>query len=146
MKRLSAIAAVLVLATGALAPVASVHAEGAADGLKSGMQAGLGELDKTLDKVGATADQKTKIKAILFDAIMSMSSAAAPVKVTVQTFGQALMSPTVDRAQLEHARVMMVGNFDAFSKVMVKAVGDAADVLTPEQRAKLAALAKKKGS
>ena len=141
--RILALAAVLALSIGAPSSPALAQAAG---GLKSGMQAGLGELDKTLDKIGATPDQKTKIKAILFDAFTSMASAGPSVKTTARSFGQALMAPTVDRAGLERARVMAVGDFDSVSRVLVKALGDAADVLTPAQRAKLADMAKKKAS
>jgi Spy/CpxP family protein refolding chaperone len=103
------------------------------------MDMGMNALDKMLAKVDATPDQKAKIKAVIFDAFMSMASQAQALKTTGSEFGAALMAPHVDRAGLETARVSAVAEFDTFSKVMVKAIGDAAEVLTPEQRAKLAA-------
>ena len=106
--------------------------------------AGMGALDRTLDKVGATTDQKTKIKAIMFDAVMSMGTEGPALKATAAAFSQSLMAPHVDRAALEGARASAVADFDVFSKVLVKAIGDAAEVLTPEQRAKLAASVKPK--
>ncbi len=100
---------------------------------------GLNQLDKMLDKADATPDQRTKIKAIMMDAFMSMAGIAPQVKATAAEFAKSLMSPHVNRADLETARVSAVADFDSFTKVMVKAIGDAAETLTPEQRAKLAA-------
>jgi protein CpxP len=123
------------------APVAPAAAKGGVN-LAS---AGMGVLDKALNKADATPDQKAKIKAILLGAFMSLAGQAPALKATAASYGAALMAPDVDRAGLERARVSTVAEFDAFSKVMVQAIGDAAEVLTPEQRAKLAASAKPKG-
>jgi Spy/CpxP family protein refolding chaperone len=108
------------------------------------LDAGMNALDKTLAKADATPEQKAKIKAVIFDAVMSLAAQGQALKTTGSQFGAALMAPHVDRSELETARVSAVAEFDAFSKVMVKAIGDAAEVLTPEQRAKLAASAKPK--
>lgn len=109
------------------------------------LETGMNALDKTLAKADATPDQKAKIKAVIFDAFMSLGAQAPTIKTTATAFATSLMTPRVDRAGLESARVLAVSEFDAFSKVMVKAIGDAAEVLTPGQRAKLAPAAKPKG-
>jgi protein CpxP len=144
-----ALAAMLALpiiasAQDAAAPSAPAAAAPATKGAL-GMSMGMNEIDKVLTKADATPDQKAKIKAIMFDAFMSMGAEAPAVKATLSAFGASLTAPHVDRAALESARVSLVSDFDTFSKVMVKAIGDAAEVLTPEQRAKLAASAKPKG-
>lgn len=142
---------VALVAAGLAAPVAGFAAESpkpaAAAAVKPGLDlnAGMGALDKLLAKADATPDQSTKIKAIIFDAVMSLGGQAQAFKATAASFGKSLMAPRVNRADLESARVSAVADFDTLSKVMVKAIGDAADVLTPEQRAKLAASAAKKG-
>lgn len=129
-------------------PVASFAADPpaqAAAAPKPGLNLNMGmnQIDKMLDKAEATPDQRTKIKAILMGAFMSMSSLAPQVKATVSGLGKSLMAPHISRSDLEAARVSTVADFDAFTRVMFKAIGDAADTLTPEQRAKLARSASK---
>jgi Spy/CpxP family protein refolding chaperone len=51
---------------------------------------------------------------------------------------QLLTAPTVDRPALEALRAAQLAEADAASRRMVQAIADAAEVLTPEQRAKLA--------
>ncbi len=153
MPRVGGSLAALALATsiatvGLAAPVSAFAADPPAQGSpppKPGLNLNMGmnQIDKMLDKVDATPDQRTKIKAILMDAFMSMGSLAPEVKATVSGLGKSLMAPRVSRADLEAARLSTVADFDAFTKVMFKAIGDAADTLTPEQRAKLAKSASK---
>ena len=49
-----------------------------------------------------------------------------------------LAEPTVDRAAIEALRAEQVARADAASKRLARALGDAAEVLTPEQRKQLA--------
>jgi Spy/CpxP family protein refolding chaperone len=49
-----------------------------------------------------------------------------------------LLQPTMDRAALEALRAEQIASADEASKKLVQFLADAADVLTPEQRAKLA--------
>jgi hypothetical protein len=49
-----------------------------------------------------------------------------------------LIQPTVDRAALEKLRADQISTHEAVSKQLVQAVADAADVLSPEQRRKIA--------
>jgi Spy/CpxP family protein refolding chaperone len=51
-----------------------------------------------------------------------------------------LSAPTIDRAALEQLRSDRMADFDQASKVLVQTLADAADVLRPDQRAKLAAM------
>lgn len=93
---------------------------------------------KALDSVDATDEQKQKIKAI-FD------KAREDVKATRGQPGQmrdqmkALFEqPTIDRDAVEAMRKARVQKMDDASKIMTTAMIDAAEVLTPDQRAKLA--------
>ena len=49
-----------------------------------------------------------------------------------------LTAPTIDRAQLEALRVQQSQMRETVSRRMLQAMADAAEVLTPEQRAKVA--------
>jgi len=84
-----------------------------------------------------TAEQKARLTTI----IRSAHADLAPVH---QQFHQAhdraralLMQPHVDRAALESLRADQIRQLDAASRRLVQAVGDAADMMTPEQRARL---------
>ena len=140
-----AVAAALVLPSMASAQASPPPPPPPAKGGVNLAASGMNKLDEVLAKADATPDQKAKIKAVIVDAFMSLAAQAPALKTTGTAFGASLMAPHVDRAGLESARVSAVAEFDTFSKVMVKAIGDAAEVLTPEQRAKLAASAKPKG-
>jgi Spy/CpxP family protein refolding chaperone len=49
-----------------------------------------------------------------------------------------LAAPTIDRAQIENLRLQQLQIHETVSRRMTQAFTDAAEVLTPEQRAKLA--------
>jgi protein CpxP len=97
-------------------------------------------IDKAVEQYAADAspDQKARLAAIA-------KAAAADLRPAHEQFRQAharahelLMAPVVDRAALEQLRVLQMQKMDAISQRILAAVEDAADVLTPEQRAKFA--------
>ena len=49
-----------------------------------------------------------------------------------------LSAPTIDRAAIERLRAEQIQGADAVSKRMAQAFADAAEVLTPDQRKKVA--------
>jgi periplasmic protein CpxP/Spy len=105
-----------------------------------GGMAGMGDkLDQTLSKVGATPDQKAKIQSIALTAMGSLMALKPKVTQTPGQLQRLLTGPTVDRAGLEQLRLGLVADLDQASKTLFAALADAADTLTPEQRAKLAA-------
>ena len=84
-----------------------------------------------------TPEQKARLISI-------MRSAHAEIGPMHQQLHQAherartlLMQPHVDRAALETLRAEQIRQIDAASRRFVQAMGDAADMLTPEQRALL---------
>ncbi len=91
-----------------------------------------------LADVDATADQKSRIGAIARQAAADL----APMRKThrdLRSKSSALLTqPTIDRAQLEALRAQQMQLGDAVSRRMLQAIEDAAEVLTPEQRGKLA--------
>jgi Spy/CpxP family protein refolding chaperone len=102
-----------------------------------GMMAGRG-LDRMLDSVNATADQRTQIKKIADAArtdLMAQHQAAQGLR---QQGMQLFTQPTVDANAAEQLRLQMLQQHDAASKRMLQAMLDISRVLTPEQRKQMA--------
>ena len=91
-----------------------------------------------LDDVGATAEQKQRVAQIAKEGVQELMPMRAQHKAArgraVDLFSQA----TIDRAAIEQLRVEELQLGEAASKRIAKAIADAAEVLTPEQRVKLA--------
>jgi protein CpxP len=94
-----------------------------------------------LGKVDATPEQKTRIKAIVQDALKDLSQVREEHIKNRNAFMAALTQPTVDRATLKQLRQSEMQLAESVSDRFVNAIADAADVLTPEQRGKLAQMA-----
>ena len=127
----------------------AVHAQGPhgmrgshhADGPGFGMMGGHAE--RMLDLVDATDAQRSQIKQIMDTAKAELKSQHADGK-RLREQGMVLFSaPVIDAAAIEALRVQMQQHQDAASKRMSQAMVDAARVLSPEQRAKLAERMKK---
>lgn len=97
-------------------------------------------IEKMLTAVDATPDQKAGIKSILHKGFESVGPFHDKLASAHGDLHKLLTAPTIDRAALEQLRVARMADFDEASKVMVQTMADAAEVLSPEQRAKLASL------
>jgi Spy/CpxP family protein refolding chaperone len=90
-----------------------------------------------LADIDATDDQRAKIATILKGAANDL----APLRTQHQDARKKTMAllaaPTVDRTQLEAIRVQQMQLADTASRRITQAFADAADVLNPDQRAKL---------
>jgi len=93
-------------------------------------------------EVDATAAQRDKLTAIAKAAAKDL----LPLRDKLQSGHQQALAiagaPTVDRAAIEKLRGEQMALADTASKRMTQAMADAAEVLTPEQRQKLAQRAK----
>lgn len=119
------------------ADTAMSHAMGHGGG-HGGMHAMMGaHLDEMLAKVDATPDQKTRIHGIMKDAMAAMGPVHERLAATHGEIHRLLAAPTVDRAALEQLRAARMADIDQASKVLVRAMADAADVLDARQREKL---------
>lgn len=87
--------------------------------------------------IGASADQVTRIDAYLNAAMGEMKAAHDGLANTHRKLAALLLSPTVDQSQVEMLRAGQVEALDQASRQMIAAMEEAAQVLTPEQRAKL---------
>lgn len=102
-------------------------------------------IDRMIAKIApeATPQQQARLKEIANAAFADLKPLRAELRATHARVHQLLMAPAVDRAALEALRVEQVQRFDAVSKRMTAALADAADVLTPEQRLRMAEHMKK---
>lgn len=135
------------VAGGLTLPILTASAEDAA--MHGAMHAGghgemhammMQHLDKMLTAVDATPDQKSRIMSILGGAMKSMGGAHEKIHDGMRRFHTLLSAPTIDRGALESVRASEIAEVDAGSKTLVAAMADAAEVLTPAQRAKLATM------
>lgn len=86
----------------------------------------------------ATADQKARLAAIAKAAMADVKPLKARSQAARAESTRLLTQPMIDRAALERVRADQVGIHDAISRRMSQAWADAAEVLTPAQRAKIA--------
>jgi protein CpxP len=98
----------------------------------------LEHMQAMLTKIGASDAQKSQIEGLLKPALAEMKSAHESHSAAFRQFHEALAAPSIDRARLETLRAEQMKSLDEASKLMVTAVSDAADVLSPDQRAALA--------
>jgi protein CpxP len=97
-------------------------------------------VSKMLDQVGASADQKTRIQAILRTGFAPMAGVHEEMRQTHASLHAIFSAPTIDRAALEQVRAGEIAKLDQASRTMTTALADAAEVLTPEQRVKLSSV------
>jgi Spy/CpxP family protein refolding chaperone len=91
-----------------------------------------------LSKVDATPEQKSKIGDIAKTAVKELAPLRAQHQAARAKAMELFTQPTVDRAALEKLRADELQLAETVSKRATQAIADAADVLTPAQRVKLA--------
>ncbi len=91
-----------------------------------------------LTRIGATDAQKAQIPALLEPALNEMKAMHEQHSAAHDQFHEALLAPSVDRARLELLRAEHVKALDAATRRVLTAMSDAAEILSPEQRAALA--------
>ncbi len=95
-------------------------------------------LDRMLTVVNATDAQRSSIKAIFDNMFVQMQPIHQQRKQLHAALVGALTADPVDGAAVEKQRVQVTALMDQGSQVFTKALVDAAQVLTPEQRQTLA--------
>jgi Spy/CpxP family protein refolding chaperone len=97
-------------------------------------------VDKMIEQFAADAspDQKSRLSAIARAALTDLAPVHAQLREAHARAHALLMAPVVDRAALEQVRAEQMQRMDLVSRRILAAVEDAADVLTPEQRARFA--------
>ena len=133
-----AIAASLVAIVGGT--LAFAHSGGSHHGHTQGRgTAGhLEHMQAMLTQVGASDAQKAQIDGLLKPAFEEMKAAHDAHSAAFKQFHDEITAPSIDRARLESLRAGQLKSLDEASRRMVTAIADAAEVLSPDQRAALA--------
>ena len=96
------------------------------------------KIERLLDQVDASDDQRERVLAIVNDAAADLQEDRGLRGETWQGLVAALTGDTIDRAALEMLRQQKLETVDHMSQRMLTALADVAEVLTPAQRAELA--------
>src|SRR5262249_1499961 len=88
-------------------------------------------------EIDATADQQSKLQGIVKAAVKDLFPMREKMQAARQQARDLLTQPSVDRAAIEKLRTEQMATLDTISKRLAQALGDAADVLSPEQRKKI---------
>ena len=94
--------------------------------------------DWLLSRIDATDEQRQRVKAIVQATVQDLGQVRDQHIQNRQMLLQALAQPTIDRTALEDIRQAGLHLVDTASARIITALEDVADVLTPEQRTKLA--------
>jgi Spy/CpxP family protein refolding chaperone len=89
-------------------------------------------------EIDATADQQDKLRALVKGTVKDLVPMRDKTQAARAKARELLTQQAIDRAEIERFRTEQVALADAFSKRVTLAIGDAAEILTPEQRRKLA--------
>ena len=92
-------------------------------------------------EIDATPEQQDKLRAIVRDGVKDLLPVREKLMAARATARELLTQDAVDRAAIEKFRTDMLATHDAVSRRLLQAVADAAEVLTPAQRRKIADMA-----
>lgn len=101
-------------------------------------------VDRFLKGVDATDAQRSQIQQVVRTAAADLQPIHATVRGLRQQMQQLFAAPVVDARAVEATRVQLVQQHDQASKRISQAMLDISAVLSPEQRAKLAAKMKER--
>ncbi|MGZ8492980.1 MAG: Spy/CpxP family protein refolding chaperone, partial [Gemmatirosa sp.] len=88
-------------------------------------------------ELDATDAQQDKLRSVVKAAVTDLVPMREKAQSARLKERELLTKPTIDRAEIEKFRTEQLALADAFTKRVAQAVGDAAEILTPEQRLKL---------
>lgn len=99
---------------------------------------GAGPMGAMLDAADASKEQRIKIRQIMVAAEEDVRAMHANPGEQRDAMARLLAQPRIDAAAVEKLRTQNLARHEAVSKRMSQAMVEAANVLTPEQRAKAA--------
>jgi protein CpxP len=94
--------------------------------------------DRIVSEVDGTPEQKQRITAITQGAMTDMMPLREKMRDGRRRSVELLRAPAIDRGAIEALRAEQIALADGASKRLAQAMADTAEVLTPEQRVKLA--------
>lgn len=89
-------------------------------------------------EIDATNDQQEKLRNVMRGAVKDILPMREKAHAARARARELLTQDKIDRAEIEKFRTEQAQLADAFSKRVAQAIGDAAEILTPEQRRKIA--------
>lgn len=89
-------------------------------------------------RIDASGEQQSKLITIARETVKDIVPLRQQAGDARREAVKLMTAPQIDRAAIEKLRADQVAAMDAISKRMVKGIADAAEVLTPEQRQKVA--------
>jgi Spy/CpxP family protein refolding chaperone len=95
-------------------------------------------IGRLIQDAGGTPQQKDRLVAIATAAMADLKPLREQMRQARRTGLELLAMPVIDRQALEQLRAMQMQAADAKSRRMTQAMAEAAEVLTPEQRVKVA--------
>ena len=96
------------------------------------------KIDGMLDEVDATDDQRERVQAIVTATLADLEGARDLKREMRQDLVAVFTAETIDRGELEALRLRKLETVDSMSLRVLTGLADAAEVLTPAQRAELA--------
>lgn len=126
-----------VIAIGAGAAVAQNFGKGHGGMGHMGMRYAEHRMERVMEDIGASDEQQDRIFAIVDKTRADLRPMGREFRGMREEVATLLAAPTIDKAAVEALRVKRIAEVDAASKTAVAAMVEAAEVLTPEQRAKL---------
>ena len=85
-------------------------------------------------EIDATKEQQDKLVTVAKSAIKDLLPMRGKISEARTKVRDLLTQPTIDRSAIEKLRAEQMELFDAASKRVMQAIGDAAEILTPTQR------------
>jgi periplasmic protein CpxP/Spy len=119
---------------------AQAHAWGRRGGLDPEERARRMEwrIGRLVQEAGGTPQQKDRLVAIAMAALADLRPLREQMRKSRQRGLELLATPVIDRRALEQVRATQMQLADAKSRRTLQAMAEAAEVLTPEQRLKVA--------
>lgn len=102
-------------------------------------------VDRVLDEVDATEDQKDRIWKIIDETRAELMPVGREMRAMRGEVMELLTQPTIDRAAAEALRAERIATLDATTRKVTESLLEAAEILTPEQRAQIAEHVKQRG-
>lgn len=125
------------IVAGGVAVLALAGVSACGGGMKHGGHFAERGIDRALGAVDATAEQEERIREIIDGARAELRPMMREFRDARAEMVELITAPTIDRTAAEALRAERIAAIDEASQKLTAAALDAAEVLTPEQRATL---------